>query len=97
MPGGRVFPVGGLSLPAGVSLPRPGRDGSGQPPGGYAAVKEAGMYGKVRLAGHPVHTMIVAFPVASYVGALAGFAVPWRGTGRAGRGRGGTRLEEGMR
>jgi len=33
------------------------------------------MYSKVRIAGHPVHPMIVAYPIASYTGTLAAFAV----------------------
>lgn len=33
------------------------------------------MYSKVAIAGHPVHPMLIAFPVAGYVGALASFAV----------------------
>ncbi|MBV9662244.1 MAG: DUF2231 domain-containing protein [Acidimicrobiales bacterium] len=33
------------------------------------------MYSKVRIAGHPLHPMLVAYPVAFYTGALAGFAV----------------------
>jgi uncharacterized membrane protein len=33
------------------------------------------MYSKVKIAGHPVHPMLVAFPVASYTGTLAAFAV----------------------
>jgi predicted membrane protein DUF2231 len=33
------------------------------------------VYSKVKLAGHPVHPMLVAFPVACYVGTLAAFAV----------------------
>jgi uncharacterized membrane protein len=33
------------------------------------------MYSKFKIAGHPVHPMLVAFPVAFYTGALAGFAV----------------------
>jgi len=33
------------------------------------------VYSKIKIAGHPVHPMLVAFPVAFYVGTLAGFAV----------------------
>ena len=33
------------------------------------------MYSKVRIADHPLHPMLVAFPVAFYTGALVGFAV----------------------
>jgi uncharacterized membrane protein len=33
------------------------------------------VYSKIKIAGHPVHPMLVAFPVASYVGTLVGFAV----------------------
>lgn len=33
------------------------------------------MYSKIKVAGHPVHPMLVAFPVACYTGTLAGFAV----------------------
>jgi len=33
------------------------------------------VYSKIKIAGHPVHPMLVAFPVACYTGTLAGFAV----------------------
>jgi uncharacterized membrane protein len=33
------------------------------------------VYSKVKLAGHPVHPMLVGFPVASYTGTLVGYAV----------------------
>ena len=33
------------------------------------------MYSKIKIAGHPVHPMLVGFPVAAYTGTLAGFAV----------------------
>jgi uncharacterized membrane protein len=33
------------------------------------------MYSKITVAGHPVHPMLVAFPVAFYTGTLAGFAI----------------------
>lgn len=33
------------------------------------------MYSKVKIAGHPVHPMLIAFPVACYTGTLAAFAV----------------------
>lgn len=33
------------------------------------------MYSKVTIAGHPLHPMLVAYPVASYTGTLAGYAV----------------------
>jgi uncharacterized membrane protein len=33
------------------------------------------MYSKIKIAGHPVHPMLIAFPVASYTGTLAGYAV----------------------
>ena len=33
------------------------------------------MYSRIKIAGHPVHPMLVAFPVASYTGTLAAFAV----------------------
>ncbi|MGH3166850.1 MAG: DUF2231 domain-containing protein, partial [Trebonia sp.] len=33
------------------------------------------MYSKIKVAGHPVHPMLVAFPVAFYTGTLVGFAV----------------------
>jgi uncharacterized membrane protein len=33
------------------------------------------MYSKVKIAGHPLHPVLVSFPVAFYTGALAGFAV----------------------
>ncbi len=33
------------------------------------------MYSKIKIAGHPVHPMLIAFPVVCYTGTLAGFAV----------------------
>ena len=33
------------------------------------------MYSKAKLLGHPIHPMLVAFPIACYVGTLTGFAV----------------------
>jgi uncharacterized membrane protein len=33
------------------------------------------VYSKVKIAGHPVHPMLVAFPVAFYTGTLVAFAV----------------------
>jgi uncharacterized membrane protein len=33
------------------------------------------LYSKVRIAGHPVHPMLVAFPVAFYTATLLGYAV----------------------
>jgi uncharacterized membrane protein len=33
------------------------------------------MYSKVRIAGHPVHPMLIAFPVAFYTATLVSFAV----------------------
>jgi uncharacterized membrane protein len=33
------------------------------------------MYSKATLAGHPVHPMLIAYPVAGYTGTLVGFAV----------------------
>jgi uncharacterized membrane protein len=33
------------------------------------------MYSKIKVGGHPLHPMLVAFPVAFYTGTLAGFAV----------------------
>jgi uncharacterized membrane protein len=33
------------------------------------------MYSKARVAGHPVHPMLVAFPIVCYVGTLVGFAI----------------------
>ena len=33
------------------------------------------MYSRIKIAGHPVHPMLVAFPVASYTGTLVGYAV----------------------
>jgi uncharacterized membrane protein len=33
------------------------------------------MYSKITVAGHPVHPMLIGFPVASYTGTLVGFAV----------------------
>jgi uncharacterized membrane protein len=33
------------------------------------------VYSKIKIAGHPVHPMLIAFPVACYTGTLVGFAV----------------------
>lgn len=33
------------------------------------------MYSKVTIAGHPIHPMLVGYPVACYTGTLVGFAV----------------------
>lgn len=33
------------------------------------------MYSRTKIAGHPVHPMLIAFPVAYYTAALVGFAV----------------------
>jgi uncharacterized membrane protein len=33
------------------------------------------MYSKVKVAGHPIHPMLIAYPVAGYTGTLVGFAV----------------------
>lgn len=33
------------------------------------------MYSRITIGGHPLHPMLVAFPVAFYTGALVGFAV----------------------
>ncbi|MBO8189294.1 DUF2231 domain-containing protein [Streptomyces spirodelae] len=33
------------------------------------------MYSKVTIAGHPVHPMLIGFPVTCYTGTLVGFAV----------------------
>ncbi|HZU57012.1 MAG TPA: DUF2231 domain-containing protein [Actinocrinis sp.] len=33
------------------------------------------MYSKVKIAGHPIHPMLIAYPVAGYTGTLVGFAV----------------------
>lgn len=41
-------------------------------PGSEVTAEGDAVYGKVKIAGHP---MLAAFPVACYVGALAGFAV----------------------
>lgn len=32
------------------------------------------MYSKVKIAGHPIHPMLVAYPIAGYTGTLVGFA-----------------------
>jgi uncharacterized membrane protein len=37
--------------------------------------KDKAVYSKIKIAGHPVHPMLAAFPVACYTGPLAGFAV----------------------
>ncbi len=41
---------------------------------GTAAERDA-VHGKIKIAGHPVHPMLVALPVACYAGTLAGSAV----------------------
>jgi uncharacterized membrane protein len=33
------------------------------------------MYSKATIAGHPIHPMLIAYPVAGYTGTLVGFAV----------------------
>ncbi|WP_328767769.1 DUF2231 domain-containing protein [Streptomyces sp. NBC_00286] len=33
------------------------------------------MYSKVTIAGHPIHPMLIGYPVACYTGTLVGFAV----------------------
>ncbi len=33
------------------------------------------MYSKIKIAGHPIHPMLVAFPVVCYIGTLVGFSV----------------------
>jgi uncharacterized membrane protein len=33
------------------------------------------MYSKITIAGHPIHPMLIAYPVAGYTGTLVGFAV----------------------
>jgi uncharacterized membrane protein len=33
------------------------------------------MYSKAMVAGHPVHPMLIAFPVAAYTGTLVGYAI----------------------
>jgi len=38
-------------------------------------MKKGAMYGKAKVGGHPVHPMLVAFPIAFFTGALVGFAV----------------------
>jgi uncharacterized membrane protein len=38
-------------------------------------VEGGAVYSKIKIAGHPVHPMLIAFPVACYVGTLVGFAV----------------------
>ncbi len=40
------------------------------------------MYSKAKIAGHPVHPMLVAFPIVSYVGALVSF-VAYQASGDA--------------
>ena len=44
-------------------------------PGRPPTQKGGVVYSKIKIAGHPVHPMLVAFPVASYTGTLVGFAV----------------------
>lgn len=33
------------------------------------------MYSKITVAGHPIHPMLIAYPVAGYTGTLVGYAV----------------------
>lgn len=33
------------------------------------------MYSKVKVAGHPIHPMLIAYPVAGYTGSLVGYCV----------------------
>lgn len=33
------------------------------------------MYSRVKIAGHPVHPMLITYPVAAYTGSLVGYAV----------------------
>jgi uncharacterized membrane protein len=33
------------------------------------------MYSKITIGGHPIHPMLVAYPIAAYTGTLVGFAV----------------------
>lgn len=35
------------------------------------------MYSKAKIAGHPIHTMLVSFPIAFYVATLTGYAAYW--------------------
>jgi len=35
----------------------------------------ATMYSRMKIAGHPIHPMLVAFPIAFYVAALLGYAI----------------------
>ena len=35
------------------------------------------MYSKAKIAGHPIHTMLVSFPIAFYVATLAGYGAYW--------------------
>jgi uncharacterized membrane protein len=39
------------------------------------AVDEITMYSKARIFRHPIHPMLIAFPVACYVGTVVGFAL----------------------
>lgn len=40
------------------------------------------MYSKVTIAGHPIHPMLVAYPIACYTGTLIGFAMFAAGGGQ---------------
>lgn len=40
------------------------------------------MYSKVTIAGHPVHPMLVAYPIACYTGTLIGYAIFVAGGGQ---------------
>lgn len=53
---------------AGALTPVPARLGALTAYGGI-------VYSRIKIAGHPVHPMLVAFPVASYTGTLVGYAV----------------------
>ena len=33
------------------------------------------MYSKIKLFGHPIHPMLVAYPIAAYTGTLAGYSI----------------------
>jgi uncharacterized membrane protein len=54
---------------------RPFIDAGGFKFANYSPDKEVNMYSKAKIAGHPIHPMIVAFPICFYTLSLIAFAV----------------------
>lgn len=44
-----------------------------------SAQEPPNMYSKAKIAGHPIHPMLVGFPIAFYVATLVGYLVYWVG------------------